>query len=855
MSRVLPITFIVFVILSLFLISPHRISAQDDAVDLPGPPDTEGWYCKNVGYGLPGEIWHQIPSTDPNQLPTQFHQDDCSADEQCAGIAPPNDTYFGDVACLKTGNDPIKGTGTQMYSKPPNPTKLTQFQFQISSNKMLEPVCYQEIDLAYLKAVGKTSDCSLTSPTKCGCDMKYVQDCTRNANGTETCVCTRQEQCGPGDWRDGTFDCSGTQIGFNPNDNQQCTTTFTCTAQSVGTFDIAFRPPDQACWQDLKVTISPPNNPAPPPDDNCAVSQKNITAPRQDANILADSLNDELDNEEKMSILLPDSVYNEVALTCTDKNDPYTGVSDAFTSILCAISRAPVLGGILAGFGRGNLCPKEVQYQNQKTNCLHWASLAVENRTRPPELNAPPQRQACEIQDYLTTGSQQTVGNQYTDSISSQIGGPQGVYTEDTPILPDYEYDISQNLYTDGKVFDGDLRVPDINSRCKVYSGANLYASISFCADDSLLKAGNSPISGTTAGVSTSCPVPGGTITTHSYSFSPTNGHCSPGYSLEGNCTVCPGGAGIGVSRRANAIDVATNGKAVVLPTLNGQTVQWTMVQSYPVAAGDGGGNGYTFQATVGSDTYTLDLLHMNTTSLQKGQSYPSGTTIGTTTIDHVHMTMGKNIGNNVNIGSVATDCDTGWMPSEFLCDGSTANTGGNGSVVIGANGDLLSFIQAAANQFHMPAALIQAFIKVEAPRTFDYSAAELAQFSTPGWWNGLTANASTLSGNDPSIIRGYAYNTCAYTPACAAGADVRGVTQFLLQTFNSVIAGITFADGHTPDRRIIPDAIMANSALNAQHAARHLASNRESTRNLGSTNYSTTRNLVLHRKSNRKSK
>lgn len=157
-----------------------------------------------------------------------------------------------------------------------------------------------------------------------------------------------------------------------------------------------------------------------------------------------------------------------------------------------------------------------------------------------------------------------------------------------------------------------------------------------------------------------SCPVAGGRITTPSYNASPSTGHCGGGYSYTCKC----GTSG----RRAKAIDVPTNGQSVVLPTVENQPVTWRLITPpYPVDTGEGGGVGYTFQATKGNDTWYLDMLHLNQSALAIGGDYPSGTPVATTVIGHVHMTMGKNLSSAPRAGS-ETDCDPNWLPSDFLC-------------------------------------------------------------------------------------------------------------------------------------------------------------------------------------------
>ncbi len=163
-----------------------------------------------------------------------------------------------------------------------------------------------------------------------------------------------------------------------------------------------------------------------------------------------------------------------------------------------------------------------------------------------------------------------------------------------------------------------------------------------------------------------SCPVPGGKITFSSYHPGPPPyGHCSPSYGYTCDC-----GTG---GRRAKSIDINTggpNGSDVVLPTIGNQGVNWKFLQIFPVSDGEGGGSGYVFVATDGSNTWDLQLLHMGPTGLSADGTtiYPSGTVVGKTVIDHVHTTIGENIKNPLNSGSTTTDCDLGWLASDFMC-------------------------------------------------------------------------------------------------------------------------------------------------------------------------------------------
>lgn len=208
-----------------------------------------------------------------------------------------------------------------------------------------------------------------------------------------------------------------------------------------------------------------------------------------------------------------------------------------------------------------------------------------------------------------------------------------------------------------------------IEALVNTYYGCLIYGGVADCtgsynyADDISTSIQNcqaqTPVS---PGATTSCPIFGGRVSTPSYNANPGTGHCGGSYSYSYTCNCGTTG------RRAKAVDVPTNGQSVVLPTINNQFVQWKLIVGpYSVDSGEGGGVGYTFQASQGSDTYYLDMLHLNQTSLVGGTEYPSGTPVATTVIDHVHMTIGKNLKASPVAGT-ATDCDPNWIPSDFMC-------------------------------------------------------------------------------------------------------------------------------------------------------------------------------------------
>lgn len=195
-----------------------------------------------------------------------------------------------------------------------------------------------------------------------------------------------------------------------------------------------------------------------------------------------------------------------------------------------------------------------------------------------------------------------------------------------------------------------------VNTAVERYYNSCNYGNYSYC-DEVWKDTQNCSVA--TAAIA-SCPVAGGTISTPSFDADPARGHCGGGYAYSCNC----GTSG----RRAKAIDVLTRGQNAVLPQINNQSVDWRLVVGpYSVDSNEGGGFGYTFQATRGNDKWYLDMLHLNRTNLTTGVDYSSGTAVANSAITHVHMTIGKNLSNSPVAGT-ATDCDPNWLPSDFMC-------------------------------------------------------------------------------------------------------------------------------------------------------------------------------------------
>ncbi|MCL5411825.1 MAG: hypothetical protein M1150_03800 [Patescibacteria group bacterium] len=162
-------------------------------------------------------------------------------------------------------------------------------------------------------------------------------------------------------------------------------------------------------------------------------------------------------------------------------------------------------------------------------------------------------------------------------------------------------------------------------------------------------------------------------------------------------------------------------------------------------------------------------------------------------------------------------DCSLSLPEENCSVSPETGYTGSGTTYVTITATSLREMFRQAANHVGVPVAVLKAIAKVEAGRIFGYSEDEVKNFSTYGWWNGLVSKASTLGGNDPLILRGLGYNTCKYRTDCFPEADVRGAMQFEIQTWNGIASQIDF--GHTADRRVLPDAIVAAAKLIKNHA------------------------------------
>lgn len=99
-----------------------------------------------------------------------------------------------------------------------------------------------------------------------------------------------------------------------------------------------------------------------------------------------------------------------------------------------------------------------------------------------------------------------------------------------------------------------------------------------------------------------------------------------------------------------------------------------------------------------------------------------------------------------------------------------------------------------------VPAPFIKGINMLETGVISTWTDADVKKFSQPNWW----VNASQTD-----IQRGWAFNQCDTLP-CFAGADVRGIMQFELQTWNGIKPSISkTVSGHDPDRRYPADSIV----------------------------------------------
>lgn len=188
------------------------------------------------------------------------------------------------------------------------------------------------------------------------------------------------------------------------------------------------------------------------------------------------------------------------------------------------------------------------------------------------------------------------------------------------------------------------------------------------------------PIPTLPPGTTADCPAPGASITFGSYGTGP-KAHCTEAF--EG-CQFGPNGE---LPRRAKSIDIDTQGKIVIFPTISGQKVNWFYLAEFalnkPGECERGVSNcgyGYVFEAKTSDNTrWALHLLHIDSFTAQFKRfegSNSSGTVVGKTVVNVIndqsipvvlHVNIGKNIKNAGSPPAGGSDFEPGWIKPEDL--------------------------------------------------------------------------------------------------------------------------------------------------------------------------------------------
>lgn len=133
-----------------------------------------------------------------------------------------------------------------------------------------------------------------------------------------------------------------------------------------------------------------------------------------------------------------------------------------------------------------------------------------------------------------------------------------------------------------------------------------------------------------------SCPLNG--VATITLGSKDAGGHCTPQYQAQEASCLNPD-----VTGRSTAIDVQSSDKAVFLPTLGGQTAEWTIDTTGAIS--EGGvyvGQDLAATSSYNGKTYRIRFVHLDSTQLKIISHYPSGTFVGLyrTAQNHVHITL-----------------------------------------------------------------------------------------------------------------------------------------------------------------------------------------------------------------------
>lgn len=159
-------------------------------------------------------------------------------------------------------------------------------------------------------------------------------------------------------------------------------------------------------------------------------------------------------------------------------------------------------------------------------------------------------------------------------------------------------------------------------------------------------------------------------------------------------------------------------------------------------------------------------------------------------------------------------------LPARLSAEDSTSSqrTRFPSSAIDMQSGGMLDWATTVAGRQCVPVNLILSFIKREASFAFSWSDVDFREFSRDGWWIGADLTKLTT---------GYCYNTCDDpSVGCAVGSDVKGVAQFEIGTWNSILPQvkatlvdmqqipIDSADFYIPNRCNARDAIIGQAIL-----------------------------------------
>jgi len=140
---------------------------------------------------------------------------------------------------------------------------------------------------------------------------------------------------------------------------------------------------------------------------------------------------------------------------------------------------------------------------------------------------------------------------------------------------------------------------------------------------------------------------------------------------------------------------------------------------------------------------------------------------------------------------------------------GGTASTTNTNGMIDIESASLQETFKNAAEREGIPPALLLAVNKMETAAIDTWTDSDYERFSETNWWQNATQE---------EIDRGWAFNTCDRLGTCFPGADVRGIMQFELDTWNGYASRLNFPDSHTPDRRYPLDSVYAGAMLLNNH-------------------------------------